>query len=181
MLVPHWRYCCIFSLLLFHFWSTCAYVIVLPWERIFKGHAFEFLSLQLVSCFDYTSLVQVLPLFFLRTTLRTSSEFKVRFHSHKLAMSTKKITSEVGVHFKKDEHQLSDFKFIVVEQICSIDNKHNVDKRLLTRETFWCSQLCTLQPYDLNKRSEFNTRNRIKYNWHISPIESHFSLLLIIF
>ena len=120
-------------------------------------------------------------LFFLRTTLRTSSEFKVRFHSHKLAMSNKKITSEVGVHFKKDEHQLSDFKFIVAEQICSIDNKHNVDKRLLTRETFWCSQLCTLQPYDLNKRSEFNTRNRIKYNWHISPIESHFSLLLIIF
>ena len=34
----------VFSLLLFHFRSTCAYVIVLPWQRIFKGHAFWVLS-----------------------------------------------------------------------------------------------------------------------------------------
>ena len=67
-------------------------------------------------------------------------------------------------HFRKEEHQLSDFEFIVVEQICNIDDKHNVDKRILTRETLWCSQLCTLQPYGLNKRSEFNTKNRTKYN-----------------
>ena len=32
--VPLWRYGCIFSLLLFHFRSTRAYVIVLPWQRI---------------------------------------------------------------------------------------------------------------------------------------------------
>ena len=48
---------------------------------------------------------------------------------------------------------------------------------LLRREEFWFSQLCTLQPYGLNKRSEFNAKNRIKYNWHISPFEWHFLLL----
>ena len=54
-------------------------------------------------------------------------------------MSTKKTTCEVTVHFNKEKHQFSDFEFIVIEQICNIDDKHNVDKRLLTREAFWCS------------------------------------------
>ena len=66
-----------------------------------------------------------------------SNEFKVRFRNHKSAMSTKKTTCEVAVHFNKEKHQLSDFEFIVIEQICNIDDKHNVDKRLLTREAFW--------------------------------------------
>ena len=93
-----------------------------------------------------------------------SSEFKVRFRNHKSAMSTKKTTCEVAVHFNKEKHQLSDFKFIVTEQICNIDDKHNVGNRLLTREAFWCFQLCTLRTYGLNKRSEFNSKNRMKYN-----------------
>jgi len=71
---------------------------------------------------------------------------------------------EVAIHFNREKHQLSYFEFIVIEQICNIDEEHNVDKRLLTREACWCSQLCTLQPYGLNKRSEFNSKNRIKYN-----------------
>ena len=79
-------------------------------------------------------------------------------------MSTKKTICEVTVHFNKEKHQFSDFEFIVIEQICNNDHKHNVDKRLLTREAFWCSQLGTLQPYGLNKRSEFNSKNRIEYN-----------------
>ena len=66
-------------------------------------------------------------------------------------MSTKKTTCEIAVHFNIEKHQLSDFEFIVIEQICNIDDKHNVDKRLLTREAFWCSQLCTLQPMPLTK------------------------------
>ena len=40
-----------FSLLLFHFRSTRAYVIVLPWQRIL-GIAWRFGLEQLVSCFD---------------------------------------------------------------------------------------------------------------------------------
>ena len=31
----------------------------------------------------------------------------------------------------KEKHQLSDFQFMVIEQIWNIDNKDNVDKRLL--------------------------------------------------
>ena len=107
----------------------------------------------------------------------TSNEFQVRFCNHKSAMSTKKTTGEVAVHFNNEKHQLSDFEFILIEQICNIDDKHSVDKRLLTREAFWCSQLCSLQRYGLNKRSEFNSKNRIKYNRHISPFELHFLLL----
>ena len=79
-------------------------------------------------------------------------------------MSTKKTTCEVAVHFNKEKHQLSGFEFIVIEQICNIDDKYNVDKRLLTRGAFWCSQLWTLQPYGRKKRREFNSKNRIKYN-----------------
>ena len=66
-------------------------------------------------------------------------------------MSTKKTTCEVAVHFNKEKRQLSGFEFIAIKQICNIDDKHNVDKRLLTREAFWCSQLCTLQPVTLTK------------------------------
>ena len=61
--------------------------------------------------------------------------------AHKSATSTKKTTCEVAVHFNKEERQISDFEFIVIEQICNIDDNHNVNKRLLTREAFWCSQL----------------------------------------
>ena len=64
-------------------------------------------------------------------------------------MSSKKTTCEVAVHFNKEKRQLYDLEFIVIEQICNIDHKHNVDKRLLTREAFWCSQLYTLQLYGI--------------------------------
>ena len=69
----------------------------------------------------------------------TSDQFKVRFRNHKSAMSTKKTTCEVAVHFNKEKRQLTDFEFIVIEQICNIGDKHNVNKRLVTREAFWCS------------------------------------------
>ena len=49
----------------------------------------------------------------------TSNEFKVRFRNHKSAMSTKKTTCEVAVYFNKEKHQLSDFEFIVIKQICN--------------------------------------------------------------
>ena len=55
-------------------------------------------------------------------------------------MSTKKTTCEVVVHFDKEKHLLSDYGFIVIEEIRNIDEKDNVDERLFTRETFWCAQ-----------------------------------------
>ena len=45
-----------------------------------------------------------------------------------------------------------------------LDTTDDMDKVLLAREAFWCAQLCTLQPYGLNKRSEFNSKNRIRFN-----------------
>ena len=58
---------------------------------------------------------------------------------------------------------MSDFEFIVIEKIVN-DTTDDMDKVLLTRGAFWCTQLCTLQPYGLNKRSEFNSKNRIRFN-----------------
>ena len=93
----------------------------------------------------------------------TSNEFKVRFRNHKSAMLTNKATCELAVHFNRKEHHMSDFEFIVIEKIVN-DTTDDMDKVLLTREAFWCAQLCTLQPYGLNKRSEFNSKNRIRFN-----------------
>ena len=93
----------------------------------------------------------------------TSNQFKVRFRNHKSAMLTNKATCELAVHFNRKEHHMSDFEFIVIEKIVN-DTTDDMDKVLLTREAFWCAQLCTLQPYGLNKRSEFNSKNRIRFN-----------------
>ena len=80
-------------------------------------------------------------------------------------MLTNKTTYELAVHFNKIEHQMSDFEFIVIEKIVNeSESEGHIDRRLLTREAFWCSQLCTLHPQGLNKRSEFNSKNRIRFN-----------------
>ena len=78
-------------------------------------------------------------------------------------MLTHKAACELAVHFNKKEHHMSDFKFIVIEKIVN-DTTDHLDKVLFTREAFWCSQLCTLQLYGLNKRSEFNSKNKIRFN-----------------
>ena len=79
-------------------------------------------------------------------------------------MITKKNTCEVAVHFNKENHVLSDFDCAIIEQICNVSDSNSLDDRLLTREAYWIAQLCTLQPYGLNKRCEFNSRNRIRCN-----------------
>ena len=84
----------------------------------------------------------------------TANEFKVRFRNHKSAMLTYKTICELAVHSNKEEHHMSDFEFIVIEKIVN-ESDNNINWRLLTREAFWYSQLCTLQPYGLNKRSSF--------------------------
>ena len=63
---------------------------------------------------------------------------------------------------KKEQH-MYDFEFIVIEKFVDY-TVNNVDKVLLTREAFWCSQLCTLQLNGLNKRSDFNSKYRIRFN-----------------
>ena len=73
----------------------------------------------------------------------TTNEFKVRFRNHKSAMLTSKATCELAFHFNTKEHHMSDFEFIVIEKIVN-ETVNNIDKLLLTREAFWCSELCTL-------------------------------------
>ena len=90
----------------------------------------------------------------------TSNAFKVRFRNHKSAMLTNKKTCEVAIHFNASPHNLSDFSFICIESIISLEN---IDRILLNREAYWCSQLFTWQPHGLNKRQELNSKNRIHY------------------
>ena len=80
----------------------------------------------------------------------TSNEFKIRFRNHKSSMITKKRTCGVAIHFSKDPHALKDFEFLIIEQLCNLSlNNNSLDDRLLTREAFWCAQLCTLKPHGL--------------------------------
>ena len=95
----------------------------------------------------------------------TTNEFKILFRNHKSSMVTKKRTCEVAIHFNKEPHALADFEFLVIEQLYNLRVKNNsLDDHLLTREAFWCAQLCTLTPHGLNKTYEFDSRNRIRYN-----------------
>ena len=41
---------------------------------------------------------------------------------------------------------------LLPEQLYNLGvNNNSLDDRLLTREAFWCAQLCTLTPHGLNK------------------------------
>ena len=73
----------------------------------------------------------------------TSDEFKVRFRNHKTALLTNKTAYELAVHYNRIEQQISDFEFVVIKKVVN-ESDGQTDKRLLTREAFWCSQLCTL-------------------------------------
>ena len=79
-------------------------------------------------------------------------------------MKTHKRTCEVAIHFNNSQHNLSGLEFIVIEQVYKNSSKYNLDELLLTREAYWQAQLCTNQPYGLNKGNEFNSMNRIAYN-----------------
>ena len=94
----------------------------------------------------------------------TSTAFKVRFRNHKSAMLTNKKTCELAVHFNCIEHNISEISFIVIEEITSQGDAAYIDRLLLTREAYWTAQLCTLSPHGLNKRREFRSKNRVRYN-----------------
>ena len=94
----------------------------------------------------------------------TSTEFKVRFRSHKLSMLTNKETCELAVHFNCTKHEISEISFILTEKITSQGDAAHIDRLLLTREAYWTAQLCTLNPHGLNKRREFRSKNRVGYS-----------------
>ena len=84
----------------------------------------------------------------------TSNEFKVRFRNHKLAMNTNKNTCEAAIHFNKSSHILSDFSFIIIEQISNLSDNNSLDERLLTREAYWSAQLCTFNFLSLLRNTQ---------------------------
>ena len=73
-------------------------------------------------------------------------------------MKNNKNTCELATHFNSSEHQLSDISFIVIETIINFKNDSHLESLLLTRETYWTAQLCTLHPHGLNKREEFRSK-----------------------
>ena len=77
-------------------------------------------------------------------------------------MKNNRRTCEVAVHFNEAPHTFSDFSFICIEAITCAD--HNIDEVLTNREAYWTAQLFTLNPFGLNKRQEYKSKNRIQYN-----------------
>ena len=94
----------------------------------------------------------------------TTTEFKVRFRNHKSNMLNNRRTCELAVHYNSSQHDISQIRFIVIEQIVSFKNALHLDQLLLTREAYWMTQLFTLNPHGLNKRREFRAKNRINYS-----------------
>ena len=80
-------------------------------------------------------------------------------------MLTNKTTCEVATHFNKIPHSLGDFSFQCIDQKAPNNSEH-IDRLLITKEleAYWSAQLFSLEPYGLNKRKEFHSKNRICYN-----------------
>ena len=89
----------------------------------------------------------------------TSTQFKVRFGSHKSAMKCNKVC-ETAVHYNASPHKMEDFKCIVIEQI---RDEEQTDRKLLIREAYWTNQLRTLHPHGLKERSEQRNVGQINY------------------
>ena len=73
-------------------------------------------------------------------------------------------TCELAAHYNSSQHDISQMRFIVIEQIVSFQNPLHLDQLLLTREAYWMAQLFILNPHGLNKRREFRSKNRINYS-----------------
>lgn len=91
----------------------------------------------------------------------SSKDFKRRFANHKSHMKHNKNTCEVAKHFNSAPHSLDEFEFVIIEQI---RNQGNLERALLNREAYWTSQLRCLFPYGLNKRKEYKSNKRVKFN-----------------
>jgi len=64
----------------------------------------------------------------------TSTEFKIGFRNHKSNMLSNRKTYELVVNFDSYQHDISQMRFIVIEQIVSFQNPLHLDQLLLTRE-----------------------------------------------
>ena len=58
-------------------------------------------------------------------------------------------------------HSLDQIHFIMIEQI---HKNSNIEEVLTNREAYWTAQLKSFHPHGLNKRKEFNSYKRTKFN-----------------
>ena len=70
---------------------------------------------------------------------------------------------EVAIHFSRTPHTLSDFTFQYIDQQFCTSTNHDKDKLLVTKEAYWNAPLFSIVPFGLNKRQEFQSKNRIHY------------------
>ena len=67
-------------------------------------------------------------------------------------MKRGKESCELAVHFNSSPHSLDQIHFIMIEEV------------LTNREAYWTAQLKSFHPHGLNKRKEFNSYKRTKFN-----------------
>ena len=61
------------------------------------------------------------------------------------------------MNFNGSQHDISQMRFIIIEQIISFQTPLHLDQLLLIREAYWMTQLFTLiHPHGLNKRRGFS-------------------------
>ena len=94
----------------------------------------------------------------------TTTDFRIRFRTHKSAILTNKTTCEVAIHFTRIPHTIGDFLFQCNDQVQAPSGSEKIDRLLITKQAYWSAQLFSLAPHGLNKRKEFHSKNRISYN-----------------
>ena len=72
-------------------------------------------------------------------------------------------TCEVAIYFNRTPHTLSDFTFQYIDQRICTSTNHDKDQLLVTKEAYWSAPLFSLAPFGLNKRQQFQSKNRVHY------------------
>ena len=86
----------------------------------------------------------------------TTTDFRIRFRTHKSAILTNKRTCEVAIHFTRIPHTVGDFLFQCNDQVQAPSGSEKIDRLLITKQAYWSAQLFSLAPHGLNKRKEFH-------------------------
>ena len=86
----------------------------------------------------------------------TTTDFRIRFRTHKSAILTNKTTCKVAIHFTRIPHTIGDFLFQCNDQVQAPSGSEKIDRLLITKQAYWSAQLFSLAPHGLNKRKEFH-------------------------
>lgn len=102
---------------------------------------------------------------------QTTRTVKIRINESNIRLYTTKLTGEqqiqdmcgkrrfgettVAKHFHECYHNVSDLKWLILEQIFDED-KYNVGRTLLQHETYWIDKLKTIALHGMNEICNFN-------------------------